>query len=283
MTRQSHQQGHNTPSTYEPRMDGSRTLIVGGGGAGIGRAITNAVAGVGAHVAVVDLDPVRAGEAARAVEQAGGRAVGLAADVRRSEDIERVVAEARDRLGGVDTLITIVGGMRAFNIPLQRVHEYSDAQLDLVLDLNFRYAFRVTRAVLRVMLEQGTGGTIVSVGSHAGGGQGAPLIAPYGAAKSALAHLAMTVTTEYGPQGIRMNVVAPGSIGTPAAGERSAVELGFTETVIPLGRRGSVEDIAAAVLYLASPMSNYVSGVTLGVDGGVGVANPLLGPAGRRE
>lgn len=254
---------------------GMRVLVVGGGGAGIGAAIARSVAASGAHVAVVDRDRDRALLAAKELAAYGNRAIGLVGDVLVGPDIDRFVTEARDELGGLDGLVSVVGGLNAFNIPFHRVHECSDEEWDLVFDLNLRYVFRLTRAVLQSMLEQGCGGSIVSVGSHAGGWHGSPNMAAYGAAKIGVSHLAMSVTTEYGRDGIRMNVVSPGSTETPASGVRSAEQLERVTRAIPMGRRGRPTDIANAVLFFLSPLSKYVSGETIGADGGLSVASQL--------
>jgi 3-oxoacyl-[acyl-carrier protein] reductase len=134
-----------------------KDALVMGGGRGIGRAISLALGDAGAAVAVVDIEPDRANEVAGEIEQAGGRAVALAADVRRTEEVDRVVTEARSRLGGIDILVTVVGGQHAF-AAWQPVHQWSDEEWDLVVGINLRYVFLVTRAVIKVMLEQGRGG-----------------------------------------------------------------------------------------------------------------------------
>jgi 3-oxoacyl-[acyl-carrier protein] reductase len=253
-----------------PVLDGKRALVVGGGGGGIGRAITRGLAAAGSALAVVDVDQERAEEAAAEAEAAGVRAVGLAGDVRSSSDVDAFVAHAVRELGGVDILVTVVGGQLAF-VPPARVHEIADEDWELMFELNLRYVGRVVRAALRVFLEQGTGGTIVSVGSITGVA-GSPEQGAYGAAKAGLASLARSVAAEYSREGIRMNVVAAGPIATPVAQAAQAeAELDW----IPMGRAGTRDEVANAAIFLASPLSSYISGQTLIVDGGATAVGPF--------
>jgi 3-oxoacyl-[acyl-carrier protein] reductase len=252
------------------RLDAVRSLVVGGGGAGIGRAITEAYAAEGTAVAVADVDRGRAEAAADAVRRAGRPAAALVGDVRSGADVDAIVAGAADALGGLDLLVTVVGGQVAF-VPAARVHEMTDADWNLVHDVNLRYVFRAVRAALRVFLEQGTGGAIVSVGSVTGF-MAAPEQAGYGAAKAGLLSLARTVASEYAGDGVRMNVVAAGAISTAAA---AAHQSEAEALQVPLGRFGSVADVAEAAVYLGSPESSYVTGQRLVVDGGVSVRGPF--------
>ena len=253
-----------------PVLDGKRTLIVGGGGGGIGRAITRAVAEAGSSVAVVDVDPQRADEAAAEADAAGVRGVALAGDVRSEPDVEGFVEGSVRELGGLDVLVTVVGGQLAF-VPAARIHEITEGDWDLMFDLNLRYVARLVRAALRVFLEQGTGGTIVSVGSITGVA-GSPMQAAYGAAKAGLASLARSVAAEYSRDGIRMNVVSCGPVATPVAQAAQAdTELGW----IPMGRAGSSKEVADAAVFLASPLSSYVSGQSLVLDGGATAVGPF--------
>lgn len=163
-------------------LDGRHTLVVGGGGGGIGRAITRAFAEAGSAVAVVDVDRQRADEAAAEAAAAGVDAVAIVGDVTSRSDIDRVVAEAAHGLGGLDILVTVVGGQPAF-VPAARIHEITDEDWDLMFRLNLHYVARAVRAALHHFLEQGTGGTIVSIGSITALA-GSPQQAAYGAAKA---------------------------------------------------------------------------------------------------
>ena len=148
-------------------LEGMRVLVVGGGGMGNGRAITTGVGAAGASVAVVDLDGDRASEAAEDVRSGGGTAMALTGDVRSSEDIDRFVSQTVERLGGIDALVTVVGGYTLFT-PWIHLDETSDDAWDLIIDVNLRYVFRCIRRVVGVFKQQTSGGSIVSVGSISG-------------------------------------------------------------------------------------------------------------------
>jgi 3-oxoacyl-[acyl-carrier protein] reductase len=215
-------------------LEGKRALVVGGGGGGIGRAITRAFAAAGCALAVVDVDRHRADEAAADAATAGIEAIALVGDVRSCADIDRVVGEAARELGGLDILVTVVGGQLAF-VPPARIHEITDENWNLMFDVNLHYVARALRTALRMFLEQGTGGTIVGVGSITAVA-GSPMQAAYGAAKAGLASLARSVAAEYSGDGIRMNVVSCGPVATPVAEAAQALaELDW----IPMGRDSS--------------------------------------------
>ena len=257
-------------------MGGLRALVIGGGGAGIGAAISAGIAAAGADVAVADIDADRAEAAADSAAKYGHKAVPVVADIRDPDSIEAMVTTASEALGGLDVVVTVVGGLMAFGVRFNRLAEVADDDWDFVFDVNLKYVYRVLKATLAVMLEQGTGGAIVSIGSDAGtAGHGSPNMAAYGAAKSGLAHLVMTIAAEYGPYGIRMNMVSPGPTETGATAALSAEHIAGMNAAIPLRRRGKPQDIANAVVFFASPMSRQVTGQVLGVDGGVSVSSPM--------
>jgi 3-oxoacyl-[acyl-carrier protein] reductase len=250
-------------------LSGRNALVIGGGGEGIGRAITRGLAAAGSAVAVADAERDRANEAAAEIAAAGGRSLGLTGDVRSGEDIDRLVSEAARELGGLDVLVTVVGGQLAF-VPSAPLHETTDEDWDLMFDLNVRYVARAVRAGLRVFLAQGRGGTIVSVGSitaHAG----SPMQAAYAAAKAGLASLARSVAAEYSRDGIRMNLVSCGPIATPVA---RAAQTGTVDW-IPMGRPGESREVADAAVFLASPLSSYITGQSLVIDGGASAVGPF--------
>jgi 3-oxoacyl-[acyl-carrier protein] reductase len=251
-------------------LEEKRALVVGGGGGGIGRAITRAFAAAGSALAVADIDRQRADEAATEAAAAGVEAIALVGDVRSRSDIERVVGDAVRELGGLDILVTVVGGQLAF-VPAAPIHEITEDDWDLMFDVNLHYVARAVRATLRVFLDQGTGGTIVSVGSLAALA-GSPMQAAYGAAKAGLASIARSVAAEYSRDRIRMNVVSCGPISTPVA---KAAQMDAELDWIPMGRAGSSEEVAATTLFLASPLSAYISGQSLVVDGGAAAVGPF--------
>lgn len=159
-------------------------LVIGGGGDGIGRAISRAFASAGAAVAVADVDSVRSHDAVEELIGSGARAHSLVGDVRSRSTVDAFVAATIAEFGRLDTLVTVVGGQVAF-VPAVRLHEMSDDDWDLAYEMNLGYVVRAVRAAIRAFLAQGQGGSIVSVGSVTGV-MAAPTQAGYGAAKAGL-------------------------------------------------------------------------------------------------
>ena len=259
-------------STAGRALDGCRVMVVGGGGVGNGRGISWDMAAAGARVAVVDIELDRAEAVADMVGQAGGEAHPLQCDVRRPADIDRVTAEAVAALGGLDSVVTVVGGYSLFT-PWTPITEVSDDQWNMIVDLNLTYVFRFVRAAIKVFDAQGTGGSIVSIGSISGS-VSSPYAAAYGAAKAGLANLAKSVSVECGERGIRMNVVSCGVIATEAQRANFPGGDGIAQRV-PVGRVGLPDEIASAVTFLASPRASYISGQNLTVDGSLTSRFPL--------
>jgi 3-oxoacyl-[acyl-carrier protein] reductase len=248
---------------------GKRVLVLGGGGDGIGRAIVRRLGDSGASVVVADLRQDRAEEAASALVERGAVAWPVWGDVRSGAELATMISSGVDLLGGLDGLVTVVGGQVAF-VPAVKLHEMSEDDWDTVYEVNLRYVARALRQVLPIFLEQGEGGAIVSVGSVTGF-MAAPLQAAYGVAKAGLLSLARTVAAEYAADVIRMNVVAGGAISTGVANTEST---GWVDD-IPLGRYGTGDEVAGAALYLLSDASSYVTGQQIVVDGGVSVRGPF--------
>jgi 3-oxoacyl-[acyl-carrier protein] reductase len=262
-------------SGAHPLLQGSRVLVVGGGGVGNGRGIAFGVAAAGARVAVADLDVDRAREVAQKITERGGEAYPLRCDVLVPADIERVTAETVDALGGLDCVVTVVGGYWLF-APWTPLAEVTDDQWNLIMDLNLTYVFRFVRAAVKVFDAQGSGGSIVAVGSISGS-VSSPYAPAYGAAKAGLANLAKSVSVECAARGIRMNVVSCGVIATEAQRANFPNE-GDIPQRVPAGRVGRPEEIASAVAFLASPSASYISGQNLVVDGSLSSRFPLSLP-----
>jgi 3-oxoacyl-[acyl-carrier protein] reductase len=250
-------------------LSGKNALVIGGGGGGIGREITRGLAAAGSAVAVADVARDRADEAAAEVAAAGVKSASLVGDVRTREDVDGFVSSAAQELGGLDILVTVVGGQLAF-VPATPLHEVTDEDWDLMFELNLLYVARAVRAALRLFLAQGRGGTIVSVGSIAGRA-GSPMQAAYGAAKAGLESLARSVAAEYSREGVRMNLVTCGPIATAVA---RAAQAGASDW-IPMGRPGESREVADAAVFLASPLSSYITGQSLVIDGGATAVGPF--------
>jgi 3-oxoacyl-[acyl-carrier protein] reductase len=208
---------------------------------------------------------VRAGAVADEIRARGGRAISIEADLRQSQEAERTVQHVVAELGGLDVVVDVIGEIR-----WGRVSDLTDDDWDYSLDSVLRHAFNLGRAAGRRMVDQGTGGSIVSVSSVSGLAS-APFHAPYGAAKAGLMSFTRSLAIELAPSGIRVNCVAPGSIATPRVAARVATAGdgggGIQPSRAPLGRMGEPDEVAKVVVFLASELASYVSGETVVVDG----------------
>jgi NAD(P)-dependent dehydrogenase (short-subunit alcohol dehydrogenase family) len=234
-----------------------KQAIVTGAGQGIGTAIAEALAGAGYRVGVLD----RAAEAAEAVAARLPEAVALAADV--SE--EASARAALERFGATpDVLVNNAGIVRFGPLAELAVEDWR-----AVVDVNLTGCFVMARAAALGMIANG-GGAIVNVTSMNGVAPG-PNAGAYGASKAGVALLTQQMALEWGPHGVRVNAVAPGLIdaGMSAPIYADAEVRRARESKVPLGRLGRAEDVAKAVLFLASEEASYVTGQNLLVDGGV--------------
>lgn len=232
-----------------------------GGGTGIGRAVALRFAREGARVAVFGRRPEPLREVASAIRNAGGAALAIAGDAGLESDVARLVAAARTEWGGVDVMVNSAA------VRLQSpLTEISAADFSEVLRTNLVGDFVLTKLVTGPMRDRG-GGSIVHIGS-ALGTAAAPLFSPYVASKGGLNALARAAAVELVRDGIRVNVVAPGTIDTVIDAGVSDFRRRMLKHRIPIGRAGHVDDIASACLYLASDAARYVTGSTLAVDGG---------------
>jgi NAD(P)-dependent dehydrogenase (short-subunit alcohol dehydrogenase family) len=238
------------------RLDG-RHVIVLGGGLGIGRQTCLAAASAGARVSVVDLDPDRAKSVADEVD-----GLALAGDITDRADLQRMVDAATGRFGRLHGLADIVG-ISAFG-PLA---DATDEDWQRGIDLNLKHVFLALQIGSRAM----TGGGSMAFVASVSGFRSAPSHGIYGAAKAGLMNLIGTAALELGPA-IRVNAVAPGQTATPRIAARHP-EPGYYDTAarqVPLARVGQPADIAAALLFFLSDLSQWVTGQTLVVDGGAG-------------
>jgi gluconate 5-dehydrogenase len=241
-------------------LDG-KVALVAGGGTGIGRAVAERFAREGARVAVFGRRPEPVREVASAIRGAGGGALAIAGDAGVESDVAGLVAAARTEWGGVDVLVNSAA------VRLQSpLTEISAADFAEVLRVNLVGAFVLTKLVTGPMRERG-GGSVIHIGS-ALGTAAAPFFSPYVASKGGLNALARAAAVELVQDGIRVNVVAPGTIDTAITAGVSEFRRSMLKHRIPIGRPGHVDDVAAACLYLASDASRYVTGSTLAVDGG---------------
>lgn len=258
------------------RLDGRTVIVAGAGGGGIGSNTARAVAEAGANVVAVDIAEAALTPTVAELRGEGFAITPVVADARTDEGVDAIVRTAVDTYGGVHGLVNIIG--------VAAPHTWCKAEQTTrdvwreIMAVNLDYAMFLSIAVAKQMMAQGSGGSIVSLSSTSGIGA-SPFHAAYGVAKGGIVAMVRTLAVEWGPHGIRVNAIAPGTIATP----RSGSDPGDAERDrrgVPLGRRGTPADIAAAALFLVSDLSAYVSGQCLPVDGGTSVKWSHLGDDG---
>ncbi len=243
-----------------------QVAIITGGASGIGRSVADLFATVGAHVVILDLDGAEAGRAAAEIRANGGCASAYALNIAEEAAIERVFEEVVKKEGRIDVLICNAGA--GSNAPAT---EMLLEQWDRAISVNLTGTFLCARAAARRMIAGRNGGSIVittSVMGLSGGGFGSN--ANYQASKGGLVNLARGLAVEWADHKIRVNTVAPGWVRTPFIGSWSSnpAHLAKLDDWVPLKRLAEPEEIASAILFLASPAASMITGHTLPVDGG---------------
>lgn len=246
------------------------TALVTGASQGIGAGVAIALARSGYDVAVSSTRPDKLGPALSAIEGAGGRAVPVALDVRAQTQIERAVAETLAALGSIDVLVNNAG------VPLRKLAlDVTSEEWDAVMSANLTGTFFLTQRVGRHFVESGRPGCIITIASTHGI-VGRAERSTYGISKAGLIHMTRMLALEWAPYGIRLNAIASGRVesGSPARAASAANPqyLRALLDTIPLRRFCSVEEVAQAVCYLASPEARYITGHTLVMDGGLTAA-----------
>ena len=243
-----------------------KTVLVTGGGSGIGRGIAEAFSDAGARIVIADIKPELVAEMRKSLDRAGVEALVIEGDMTREADVQALAQRIDSEFGGLDVLINNVGDF----VLSKRFEEFSDDEISRLYDLNLRHIFSVTRAMLPLLRKRGHGSSIVSISSIEGL-RGAPTCAVYAAFKAAIGGFSRTLALELAPEGIRVNVIAPETTETAQVPVSLAIPDANKHHIprwIPLGRFGQPSDCAGAALYLASPLAAWVTGTTLNVDGG---------------
>lgn len=243
-----------------------KIALITGGAAGLGLQMAKTLAACGAKVALNYLTG-DGDQSAQEIRAAGGEAAAFQADATKPDELERMVKAVEEHFGGtVDILINNAGGL------IKRVPnaEMTEEHYNLVMDVNFKSCVFACKAVLPGMMAKGSGKivNVASLAAHDGGGAGA---AVYAAGKAAVQSFSKGLAKEVAPHGINVNVISPGFIGqtafhatfTPDAARQATI------TRIPLGREGVPQDVANVVLFLVSPLADYLTGETVEINGGL--------------
>jgi NAD(P)-dependent dehydrogenase (short-subunit alcohol dehydrogenase family) len=252
-----------------------QVAVVTGGGGGIGRAIALACAAAGADVAIGDIVTERCDETAARVRELGRRAVAVPTDVMQTDQVRALVERASTELGRIDVLVNNAGGVSA-----RPFLEQSERSWRRHIDLHLVSMLAATSAAVPVMIRGGRGGAIVNVASIEAS-RAAPNYAVYAACKAGMVSFTRTMALELAEHRIRVNAIAPDLTVTPGLRGNftgpvdpstwilpSAEQQEAFTRYIPLGREGVDTDCANVAVFLASPMSAYVTGVVVPVDGG---------------
>jgi len=260
--------------TDRSRLDGQAAFVTGGGG-GIGRAIALRLAEAGADVAIFDIFPERAEEAAERVRELGRQALPIAGDVMDSDALRAAVDAAATRFGRLDILANNAGGVSA-----RPFLEQSERSMRKHIDINLMSMLVATQAAARHMVDGGRGGAIINVASIEAS-RAAPNFAVYAACKAGMLSFTKSMAVELSGHRIRVNCIAPDHTITPGnqgnrAGpvdpatwkQRSDDDIDAMNRLIPLGREGVDLECGDAAVFLASAMSTYITGILLPVDGG---------------
>ncbi len=236
-----------------------RAALVTGGASGVGQAVAATLHAAGADVALLDLDRERAEAAAAGI---GSDVLGLAADVRRSAEVDAAVAATLARFGRLDVLVNsagVAGGSL-------RTLDVDDAEWNLVMDVNSSGTFYAMRAALKPMLAAGYG-RIVNVASVAGK-EGNPMAAAYSASKAAVIGMTKSVGKDVAGTGVLVNCVTPAPIDTPLLQGISEEHVQYMLARVPLGRLATTEEAATLIAFLASEAMSFSTGAAFDLSGG---------------
>src|ERR1700730_6401544 len=236
-------------------LNGQRALVTGGT-SGIGRATAEALGREGAHVLISGRSEARGAEVVAAIKAAGGEAEFVRANLESADEVRALAQRAAE----VDILVNNAGVF-----PVGATHELSEATFDETFAVNVKAPFLLTAAIAPKMVERG-GGTIVNVTTMAAE-FGMAGLAAYGASKAAVALLTKAWAAEYGPKGVRVHAVSPGPTTTPGT-DAMGDGCGAIVSTIPLGRAANPDEIAEAIVFLASNSASYMNGAVVPVDGG---------------
>ncbi len=239
-----------------------KVAIITGAGHGIGKGIAEVFVREGAKILIADIDEAAAQATARSLIASGGDAAAWKTDVTCWDDVQAMAAAALDRFGRIDVLCSNAG-----IYPERSIEDMSPAQWDQVLAINLKGAFLTLKACLPQMKTQRAGRVIVT-SSITGNRTAMPALAHYAASKGGVNGFIRAAAFEVAKYNVTVNGVEPGMVDTAALRAMGAAVVAETIKIVPLGRIGRVEDIAQAMVFLASDDAGYITGQTIVVDGG---------------
>jgi NAD(P)-dependent dehydrogenase (short-subunit alcohol dehydrogenase family) len=242
-----------------------KVAIVTGGSRGIGRSIAIGLAEHGADVVIAARKPEPMAEAVAALEKTGRRALAVPTNVRRIDELRKLVEETRRELGRIDIVVNNAGSNPVFG----PVHEIDEGAWDMIMNTNVKSIHFLSNFAREAMLEHGDGGSIINV-SSVGGFLASDVIGGYSVSKAAVVMLTQVQAKNWGEDKIRVNCIAPGLIKTEfakALWDNPKIRAA-SESESALRRIGEPDEMAGAVVYLASPAASFVTGQTLILDGG---------------
>jgi citronellol/citronellal dehydrogenase len=249
-------------SIFRPGLFAGKSIVVSGGGTGIGRAIARELAGLGATVVICSRSPEHLEPTRDEIMADGGQCVALPVNIRDPESVERLFAAVKEQVGPVDGLVNNAGGQ--FLSPASAILPKG---WHAVVETNLTGTFYMSRAALDASMRD-RGGSIVSIVSEMW--RGFPGMAHSGAARAGVVNLTQSLALEWAPYGVRVNAVAPGIINSSGLKTYPPeVQAGYAQIAreVPAGRMGTEAEVAAAVVFLLSPGASFISGTTLKVDG----------------
>jgi NAD(P)-dependent dehydrogenase (short-subunit alcohol dehydrogenase family) len=241
-----------------------KTAIITGGASGIGAAIVRMFSYQGARTIIVDLDKSSAEKIESKINSDGGIAISVEADITREKDIEELFRIVTDQLGTLDILVNNAGG----GLPT-KFQEIDIEEWNRIMSINLTATFRLSQCAARILCNKG-GGAIVNISSIAGRSSSLTAGCHYTASKAGVLGLTRHLARELAPFSIRVNAVCPGVVNTKRIVERIDALQTMNQicSSIPLGRIGDVDEVAGCCLFLASGLSNFVTGAIIDVNGG---------------